>query len=272
MAVSKEMSFASWAEEEARASLLYIGQVGGMISLRINRVERPLFVFNSSNASDFRLSVSNQQKEKPNQVIGTYRDGSDTFDHDGRARFRPESFLLQTQDLTDGLEQEIETRLKLNSVTYKEQAVDVCSYFLKTQREQSRQITFNTSYIGIELRFGDWIRVQLENIEKAEELSGFVMETLVPFDPLTGTQTVKLSDNGWVWRGCVTSLTRSTVVIEGDHEIDISVGDIIVDAFDNQLTITDVSNYPEVSYSPATQLDEDYIFIYRTFFYTSESI
>lgn len=264
MAISKEITFARWAEDHAMASRLYIGQIGGKIVLRIEEAKVPKYVFNSSNSKDLRLTFVDQQQQKPNEMIVTYRDGSDTFEHDGRARFRPESVVIRTAAAQNLLEEKVEKRIKLNSVTNLEQAIDVGCIAILKEREQTKTVAFTTSYKGHDLTFGDWIVVQLKHLEKAEELSGFVVEIVEPFDG--DSMCVKLDNCGYLFTGCVTTSTPGEFFVEADHVLEINSGDVIVTEDETQLTVTNFTPVPggyTISFLPAIDLNEEYIDLFR---------
>lgn len=264
MAVSTEMNFARWAEENARASLLFIGQIGGMISLRIERPERSKMVFNSSNARDLKLNYASQQVDRCNEFIGTYRDGSDTFDHDGRARFRPESVIIKTPDNFNGVEDRVEKRIKLDSVTNLDQCIDVVSLALRREREQIKTVKFTTSYLGQDVGFGDWVEVQLKHLEKSDELSGFVVEVVEPFN--NGVQCVKIDNCGYIFSGCVTTTVPGSYYVEADTLLNIDGGDVFIDESGNEYTVQTVTPDPDgytVTFLPAADLDEEYIDLFR---------
>ena len=189
------MKFCPGAEAESFNSMLFVYQIGGKYALGINEVKPISFVFNASNVAEDDMVISSDDEDTIfNRLVVVYSDGRDSFDHDGRARRRPESIIIESRELYENPDTiiPIEKNLELQSVTNREQALDVGSLYFKLNSKQNTTIQLKTSYEGLNLVSGDWVSFNYRLIEKASELSGFVTEIIEPYDPITSSQTIKL--------------------------------------------------------------------------------
>ena len=242
--VSKEITFREWIETQAIASQLIYYEVGGLISLKPNIVPlRPngqlllKHVFNSSNGDQAEFSTFRQESSQPNRLIVTIRDGRNTattgsytvppgnFDRDGHKRGRPRTVIVETREVTLGLEPPIVIRLELSSVTNEYQAIEIGAYYLKTQRSNIVG-EFATSFIAAGIEPGDWVSALFKTYQLANSVNGYVCDTLEPFDPVAGTQCIVLSECPVRWRDCGT-FTAGAFNPPGNVASFVRIGDVI---------------------------------------------
>ena len=227
--IESEVNFAQFVTSESKGSLLYPVKIDGRYGLTPERFIPPVAVFNGSNIENFSEEFIDWSQLLPNKMVVTFTDGRNEFKTDG-ARFRPQSVIIQTADSFNGLVPEVEVPLSLPAVTNEAQAIKVAQVYLQSLIHQDKQISFTTDLQALYFLAGDLIIVQTVNTEFSDELSGFVKSIVVPFDPLIGTQTVKLSNSPIIYRGKATSggLDLLTDVTQDFTQMTFGVGDLLV--------------------------------------------
>lgn len=264
--LTDKTAFMEWAQSESVNSRLILSSIGGAFELIPNEPKEYSFVFNASDTNSFSLESMSQEESKPNRLIVTFPDGRDTsttntsisplsFDHDGHKRFRPSSVTIETNSLRDNAEPVSEVSLELQSVTDESHAARIGSLFLKSKAARMKA-SFNTSYIGLNLKAGDWVSALQKRFQSSDELSGYVSRVVSEFDPITFTQTIELSDCPVRWRDCLTTVSPGVLSMEGIAAFEfIRVGEFIrniggdlfqitgKDDFDSELTFTPAASW-----------------------------
>ncbi len=173
-AIENDINIDDWSEKEANNSYLYPCIFGARRGLKIHEFSDIKMVFTAANINNYQVESPNLADFKFNRLVVVYRDGRDSFDHDGRGRSRPEVIIIETPDVFAGNSKIIEQRISLTSVTNQYQAVDIGKLYFKLNSQQQTLISFETSYLGLDLRAGDIIAVKYKVLERKEDFSGFI--------------------------------------------------------------------------------------------------
>jgi hypothetical protein len=231
--------YIQWIETEAVGSLLISGRINGRIALFPEELPtKAPYLFNDANSRDAVLQWPSYERSRINRLIIRYTDMRDLIEEDG-ARGRLKIVVISTLGAFNGSEIASEQTLDIPAVTSPLQAIDAGVVFFNSARKQTHGIEFVAGPDAAYLEGGDIISYQSATHDVGEQYSSFVIE-LEPFNPTTGTQKVRLSEQPVLFEGLADGIPAtdgSAFLNVNLEESAIAPGDLLLNVSTGASTI-----------------------------------